>query len=213
MDQDQPTRRRERHGLNRQSLVVEDWLDGVSAPPSPSAGLAAYRVNAWLCGPHRSVLRRLGWKAAAGTAPPDRARPLGGTQVRTRGGIATRPRTVASTVTASTPPTPTTRRPESGAVASADVLSTAHANGATGRPGNSLGWPRSCAASGARAVAPVTELLTRHASRARPWHTGPEATAPVRAGVGSLWWKGGRVHPQPRTLRSSRPSATCSTCA
>jgi hypothetical protein len=75
MDQDQPTRRR--RGLNRQSLVVEDWLDGVSAPPSPSAGLAAHRVNAWLCGPHRSVLRRLGWKAAAGTAPPDRARPLG----------------------------------------------------------------------------------------------------------------------------------------
>ena len=50
---------------------------------------------------------------------------LGGTQVRTRGGIATRPRTVASTVTASTPPTPTTRRLESGAVASADVPSTA----------------------------------------------------------------------------------------
>ena len=30
---------------------------------------------------------------------------------------------------------------------------------------------------GARAVAPVTELLTPHASRARPWHAGPEATA------------------------------------
>jgi hypothetical protein len=58
---------------------------------------------------------------------------LGGTQVRTRGGIATPPRTVANTVTASTPPTPTTRRPASGAVASADVLSTAHANGAAGR--------------------------------------------------------------------------------
>ena len=31
--------------------------------------------------------------------------------------------------------------------------------------------------SGARAVALVTELLTPHVSRARPWHAGPEATA------------------------------------
>ena len=31
--------------------------------------------------------------------------------------------------------------------------------------------------SGAEAVGPVTELLTPHASRARPWHAGPEATA------------------------------------
>ena len=213
MDQDQPTRRRERRGLNRQSLVVEDWLDGVSAPPSPSAGLAAYRVNAWLCGPHWLVLRSLGWKAAAGTAPPDRARPLG----RDAGSDPGRHRNATKDRcehghrfdAANTYYTPTGERRCRICRRAVDRA----ANGAAGRPGNSLGWPRSCAASGARAVAPVTELLTRHASRARPWHTGPEATAPVRAGIGSLWSKGGRVHPQPRTLRSSRPSATCPTCA
>jgi hypothetical protein len=31
--------------------------------------------------------------------------------------------------------------------------------------------------SAVRAVAPVTELLTPHGPRARPWHAGPEATA------------------------------------
>ena len=63
---------------------------------------------------------------------------LGRAQVRASGRrIATRPRTAASTATASTPPTPTTHRPGSDAVAPAGAPPAAPVTGAAARRLNS----------------------------------------------------------------------------
>jgi hypothetical protein len=88
--------------------------------------------------------------------------------------------------------------PSSGPVAILCASTQVRAPGST-----SVGRQDRARATMARARATLREIV----------HLACPSRLGIRSRLGSLWWKGGPTYPQSRTLRSSRSSATCPTCA